>query len=53
MQDFELFMKEEFEMSFMGELNYFFRLQIKQKLRQSSRVHKRTNQEVWARRCEN
>jgi len=30
-KDFELCMKEEFEMSMIGELNYFLGLQIKQK----------------------
>ena len=31
MEGFESCMKKEFEMSMMGELNYFFRFQIKQK----------------------
>jgi len=30
-KDFELCIKEEFEMSMMGELNYFLVLQIKQR----------------------
>jgi len=30
-KDFKICMKEEFEVSMMGELNYFLRLQIKQK----------------------
>ena len=30
-KDFELCMKEEFEICIMGELNYFLRLQIKQR----------------------
>ena len=35
-QAFESCMKEEFEMSMMGELNYFLGLQIKQRMGSSS-----------------
>ena len=48
-KDFESCMKEEFEMSMMGELNYILGFQIKQRkdeIVQSSQVHKGTYQEI-------
>ena len=48
-KEFVKFMHSEFEMSMMGELNFFLDLQIKQLkegINKSSKVHKRSPQEV-------
>ena len=54
-KEFKLCMKEEFEMSLIDELNYFFGLQIKQKsdgiFVNQAMYTKELILEVWARKC--
>ena len=48
-EEFAKSMQSEFEMSMIGEFNFFLGLQIKQlggKIHKSSKVHKRSPQEV-------
>ena len=50
-KEFESYMNNEFEMSIIGEINYFLELQIKQKsdrIFTIKQVYKRTHQEIWA-----